>query len=74
MLLCNYTQKRVDMMWDAIAYNDSRKYAFMTVNARWIHADKYFDTAAQLYSYIVQNKVSDARQTVGRRRRQGMGH
>nr|BBN66051.1 late expression factor 1 [Bombyx mori nucleopolyhedrovirus] len=59
MLLCNYTQKRVDMMWDAIAYNDSRKYAFMTVNARWIHADKYFDTAAQLYSYIVQNKVSD---------------
>ncbi|AGA16169.1 lef-1 protein [Thysanoplusia orichalcea nucleopolyhedrovirus] len=59
MLLCSYTQNRVNLMWDAIAYNDARKYAFMTVNMRWIHADKYFDGAVQLYNFIVQNKVAD---------------
>ncbi|USC25866.1 lef-1 [Palpita vitrealis nucleopolyhedrovirus] len=54
-----YTPKRVDIMWDAIAYNNSRKFAFMTTNARWIHANRYFDSADQLYNFIVQNKVSD---------------
>lgn len=46
-------------MWNAIAYNDSRKFAFMTDQQRWLHANNYFDNATHLYSYIVKNSVSD---------------
>nr|ALR70579.1 late expression factor 1 [Anticarsia gemmatalis multiple nucleopolyhedrovirus]ALR70893.1 late expression factor 1 [Anticarsia gemmatalis multiple nucleopolyhedrovirus]ALR71836.1 late expression factor 1 [Anticarsia gemmatalis multiple nucleopolyhedrovirus]AXE72170.1 late expression factor 1 [Anticarsia gemmatalis multiple nucleopolyhedrovirus] len=57
MAPCKYTN--VDQMWNAIAYNDSRKFAFMTTQGRWIHADRYFNSAAQLLSYMITNSVSD---------------
>ncbi|AHD25623.1 lef1 [Choristoneura murinana nucleopolyhedrovirus] len=56
---CKYTPERVDMMWKAIAYNDSRRLAFMIKPRRWVHASSPFKNAAQLYSYIVKNSVSD---------------
>ncbi|ANF29772.1 lef1 [Catopsilia pomona nucleopolyhedrovirus] len=59
MLPYIYTKKRVDAMWNAIAYNNCRKFAFLTTHSRWIHADKYFDNAAELYNFIVKNKVTD---------------
>ncbi|AOT85595.1 lef-1 [Cyclophragma undans nucleopolyhedrovirus] len=54
-----YTVERVNMMWSAIAYNDSRKFAFHTIDARWVHPNRYFETAADLYKYIIVNKISD---------------
>nr|UIX56264.1 LEF1 [Hyphantria cunea nucleopolyhedrovirus]UIX56410.1 LEF1 [Hyphantria cunea nucleopolyhedrovirus] len=56
---CRYTPEHVNVMWDAIAYNDSRKLAFMTTRQRWVHAVNPFNNAAQLFSYIVKNSVSD---------------
>lgn len=47
------------MMWNSIAYNDCRKFAFLTANMRWIHADKYFSNATDLYDFILKNKVID---------------
>ncbi|AAC59012.1 late expression factor 1 [Orgyia pseudotsugata multiple nucleopolyhedrovirus] len=59
MAPCKYTPERVQMMWDAIAYNDSRRLAFMTDRPRWVHAHNFFDSAAQLFAYIVKNSISD---------------
>nr|AFS52013.1 DekiORF136 [Dendrolimus kikuchii nucleopolyhedrovirus] len=54
-----YTLDSVNRMWNAIAYNDSRKFAFHTIGARWMHPDRYFESAADLYDYIIVNKISD---------------
>ena len=54
-----YTLERVNRMWDAIAYNDSRKFAFRTCRDTWLHPDQYFDNASQLYQYIVRSRVTD---------------
>lgn len=47
------------MMWNCIAYNDSRKMAFMTNNQRWLHVDTLFENSEQLFNYIAKNSVSD---------------
>ncbi|QDL56999.1 LEF-1 [Dione juno nucleopolyhedrovirus] len=59
MAPCKYTAAQINAMWNAIAYNDSRRLAFMTERQRWVHAANSFDNAAQLFEYIVKNSVSD---------------
>ncbi|AAK85575.1 LEF-1 [Epiphyas postvittana nucleopolyhedrovirus] len=54
-----YTLDRVNLMWNSIAYNNSRKFAFMTLKQRWIHVDRHFDNALQLLNFINSNSVSD---------------
>jgi hypothetical protein len=51
--------QRVDAMWNAIAYNDNRKFAFRTIHQKWLHPDHYFNTANELHSYIVRHKIVD---------------
>jgi hypothetical protein len=54
-----YTNTRVNEMWNAIAYNCDRKFAFCTSASRWIHPDKYFANANDLYTFIRLNNVTD---------------
>ncbi|AVA31194.1 lef1 [Oxyplax ochracea nucleopolyhedrovirus] len=55
----NYTIERVNLMWNAVAYNDSRRFCFLTTTSRWIHPKTYFNNALELHSFILKNKVSD---------------
>ncbi|BBD51506.1 late expression factor 1 [Samia ricini nucleopolyhedrovirus] len=59
MASCKYTPERIDLMWNAIAFNDRRKFAFLTNKQRWMHPNRHFDSAAQLLDFIVANAVSD---------------
>ncbi|AKN81012.1 Late expression factor 1, DNA primase [Lonomia obliqua multiple nucleopolyhedrovirus] len=58
-MFCVYTLKRIDMMWNSIAYNDNRKYAFLTCNSMWLHPDTYFENALELYKFILKNQITD---------------
>jgi hypothetical protein len=46
-------------MWNAIAFNSYRKFAFYTSVAKWLHPDKYFEDASELFSFIKTHNVTD---------------
>lgn len=55
-----YTVERVQSIWTAVAFSDSRKFAFLQrCGKRWLHPNIYFPTHEHLFKYIEMNNVSD---------------
>ncbi|QED40642.1 LEF-1 [Chrysodeixis includens nucleopolyhedrovirus] len=54
-----YTPENVQRMWNNIAFNNSRKYAFNCQGQRWFHPDRYFESSDDLYNFISANSISD---------------
>lgn len=53
-----YTRQQAQLMWDAVAYNDSREFAFFT-GKKWLHPKQYFATCEQFYDFIKTHFVKD---------------
>ncbi|QEI03701.1 LEF-1 [Rachiplusia nu nucleopolyhedrovirus] len=54
-----YRREDVKQMWDSIAFNDNRKYAFSGQGVRWFHPDRHFANSDELYEYIKSQNISD---------------
>ncbi|AIE47745.1 lef1 DNA primase [Peridroma alphabaculovirus] len=53
-----YSREQVELMWNSVAFNDARPYAFFD-GARWYHPDRHFGDAEDLYQCIQRHNVSD---------------
>nr|WUR10858.1 LEF-1 [Calliteara abietis nucleopolyhedrovirus] len=53
-----YTKEQVLLMWNSIAYNNCREYAFFD-GVCWHHPKRTFETFQLFYSYIIDCAVSD---------------
>ncbi|AUV65277.1 LEF-1 [Alphabaculovirus myunipunctae] len=53
-----YTFEQIELMWQSVAYNDCRRYAFFD-GRRWQHPDRHFDNVDVFAEYIERNGITD---------------
>ncbi|AHN05503.1 LEF-1 [Helicoverpa armigera SNPV] len=57
---CKYSEEQARLIWDSVAFNTFRKWAFMVARPqRWLHPDKCFDDFDNFYRFLIQNRISD---------------
>nr|AGS47865.1 late expression factor 1 [Ectropis obliqua nucleopolyhedrovirus] len=54
-----YSMKRAKLMWNNVAFNDCRTYAFLDVTQKWHHPTLYFENFEKFYNYLRQHRISD---------------
>ncbi|QWO71681.1 LEF1 [Orgyia pseudotsugata single capsid nuclopolyhedrovirus] len=54
----NYSERQALQLWNAVAYNDCRQFAFFD-GTHWQHPKHCFDTFNNFYEFVVKNKVKD---------------
>lgn len=53
-----YTENQAQLVWDSVAFNDKREYAFFD-GVKWYHPSVYFDSFQEFYAHLVQHQISD---------------
>jgi hypothetical protein len=53
-----YSENNALLMWNSVAFNDSRKYAFFN-GRRWYHPPTPFDSFNDFYEYINRHDITD---------------
>ncbi|QUJ09318.1 lef1 protein [Gynaephora ruoergensis nucleopolyhedrovirus] len=53
-----YSETQARLMWNAVAYNTCRNYAFYDGN-RWLHCDEFFNDFNNFYKFLLDKQVSD---------------
>ncbi|AUF81655.1 late expression factor 1 [Malacosoma neustria nucleopolyhedrovirus] len=53
-----YSENNALLMWNSVAFNDSRKYSFFN-GRRWYHPPTPFDSFNDFYDFINKHDISD---------------
>ncbi|AKN80614.1 Late expression factor 1 [Perigonia lusca single nucleopolyhedrovirus] len=59
MISLKYTKNQIELLWNAVAYNTQREFAFMTEQKQWFHPKCFFRDSDELYEYVVQRNLAD---------------